>query len=112
MVSYAGGEASMIRLRYDEATDEYGLHLYEATDENGDPTLDTVVEPFDDTHGETGVDWTQVAPEWLTQEGHGTVLVLLGNSLGGRHHPRRARPQGERDEGRPLLPQLADLGGA
>jgi len=76
VVSWVSGEASMIWLRRDPHTGEYGLRYFEAADEGTtDVTQEIVVRPFVDE--EHGCDWSAVKPSWI--EEHGTVLVLLGN---------------------------------
>lgn len=80
MLSLCNGVSSMIRLRYDPESDEYGLHVFEVEDA-GNPIMTNVVVPYDDRTGETGVDWTSVMPQWIHDAGHGTVIVLLGNDL-------------------------------
>lgn len=81
IISWFGGEPSMVQLEQDPTTGEYGLHVFSATDEDGTEVNETVIEPYDDSDGETGVDWTLVSPDWIRTAGHGTVIVLLGNSL-------------------------------
>ena len=81
IISWFDGEPAMVRLRYDEESGEYGLHVFTAIDEDGTPVNETVIEPYDDTEGETGIDWTAVSPSWVRDAGHGTVIVLLGDSL-------------------------------
>jgi hypothetical protein len=76
VVSWVGGEASMVWLQRDGDTGEYGLRYLTAFDEEGQESIETVVRPFDDA--EHGCDWGAVRPSWL--EEHGTVVVLLGNS--------------------------------
>jgi histidine kinase/DNA gyrase B/HSP90-like ATPase len=71
IVSWVGGEASMIWIEKSQKTGEYGLHSFEQFDD------ENVVRPFDDP--EHGCDWRKVKPDFI--EEHGTVLVLLGNSL-------------------------------
>lgn len=81
IISWFDGDPSMVQLEQDAATGEYGLHVFRATDEDGTETNETVIEPFDDSDGDTGVDWTTVSPSWVQDAGHGTVIVLLGNGL-------------------------------
>lgn len=70
IVSWVGGEASMIWIERNPKTGEYGLRSFdEFEDEN-------VVEPFEDVvHG---CDWRRVKPDFI--EDHGTVIVLMGSS--------------------------------
>jgi hypothetical protein len=75
VIAWVDGDPSMIWVQYDESTGEYGLRLFETEDENGEISLDEVVEPFvDDEHG---CDWAAVKPNWI--DDHGVVIVLLGN---------------------------------
>lgn len=77
VVSYVEGQAAMIWLDRDEASGEYGLRVFPATDPvTGEPVQDAVVFPFDDPV--SGCDWSRVKPEWIGE--HGTVIVLLGDS--------------------------------
>jgi hypothetical protein len=62
----------MLWLRYDS---EMGLYGMRELSEDGE----SVVEPYDDTDGDSGIDWTVVAPEWV-REKSGTVVVLLGGN--------------------------------
>lgn len=78
VVSWVDGEASMIWVRQDKDSGEYGLRLFRAADENGEETLEAVVDPFFDTL--SGCDWSKVGPSWVREQGHGTIIVLLGNN--------------------------------
>lgn len=64
----------MLWLEYDAASGQYGM---KELSEDGD----VVADPFDGTGDPDveGIDWRQVAPEWV-REHHGTVVVLLGNT--------------------------------
>jgi hypothetical protein len=64
-------DGAMIWLRYDSEAGMYGLRKLSDDGEG-------VVEPWDDTKGPSGIDWTRVAPEWV--RAHGTVVILLGGS--------------------------------
>jgi hypothetical protein len=75
VISWVEGDPSMIWVKQDPLTGEYGLKLEEVYDEDGEMTLDEVYEPYEDD--EHGCDWAAVKPEWIGD--HGTVLVLLGN---------------------------------
>ena len=78
VVSWFDGDASMIWLRRDPDTGEYGLVYEEVGDEGGDTSLEIVYGPYrDDEHG---CDWSQVGPPWVREGGHGTVIVLLGEN--------------------------------
>lgn len=76
VISWVGGDAAMIWVMADPATEEYGLRNFEAVDsDSGEVRIEEVVSPFfDDQHG---CDWASVKPEWI--EDHGTVIVLLGD---------------------------------
>jgi hypothetical protein len=79
VLSWVDGEASMIWVQQDPSMGEYGLRLVRAVDpETGMETLDEVYQPYEDARH--GCDWSQVKPSWI--EGHGTLLVLLGNEPG------------------------------
>ncbi len=76
VVSWVKGEPAMIWVRQDQATGEYGLRLFKASDEKTEEeTLEAVVAPFYDP--KSGCDWTKVKPAWMGD--HGTVIVLMGN---------------------------------
>src|SRR5262249_3585430 len=75
VISWVDGQPAMIRIMRDETKGEYGLHIFEAEDDEGDEGREAVVEPYNDL--EHGVDWCEVKPSWIDQ--HGTVIVLLGN---------------------------------
>lgn len=75
VISWVDGEPSMIWVQYDEDSGEYGLRLEETEDAEGLFSVDEVYRPYpDDEHG---CNWEAVRPEWL--DGHGTVIVLMGN---------------------------------
>jgi hypothetical protein len=70
VLSWVKGEASMIWMRQDPKTQEYGLRVFETVDpETKERSLETVIEPFDE--------WAEIKPGWIKD--HGTVVVLLGN---------------------------------
>jgi hypothetical protein len=76
VISWVDGEASMIWVRYEAETGEYGLRLEETEDpETGFFSLDEVYRPYADE--EHGCNWEAVKPDWIDE--HGTVIVLLGN---------------------------------
>ena len=75
VVSYMDGDASMIEVRQDPSSGEYGLVVQAVEDEDGEESLDEVYEPYLDE--ERGCDWSAIKPDWITD--HGTVIVLLGN---------------------------------
>ena len=76
VVSWVDGEASMIWLRRDHTTGEYGLRLFRAKNPEGEETLEAVVDPFEDPV--SGVNWANIKPSWIGK--HGTVIVLMGDS--------------------------------
>ncbi len=79
VISYQDGDASMIWMMADPTTGEYGLRRIRVTDPATGVESDTAVyQPFNDT--EAGCDWTTVAPQWVRDSGHGTVVVLLGDT--------------------------------
>jgi hypothetical protein len=63
-------EPSMIWVRRNQDTGEYGLRTFE-TDEGGD---NVIAAGYDE---DLGIDWSLVGPDWLQDQG--TVLVLLGD---------------------------------
>jgi Histidine kinase-, DNA gyrase B-, and HSP90-like ATPase len=75
VISWVDGQPAMIRIMRDETTGEYGLHIFETEDDEGNESREAVVEPYNDL--EHGVDWREVKPSWIDQ--YGTVIVLLGN---------------------------------
>jgi len=76
VVSWQGGEGSMIWVQRDHDSGEYGLRLFHAVDpETGEAEIVEAVAPFSDP--EHGCDWAAVGPEWCHD--HGTVIVLLGD---------------------------------
>ena len=75
VISWVDGQPAMIRIMRDKTTGEYGLHIFETEDDEGNESREAVVEPYNDL--EHGVDWCEVKPSWIDQ--HGTVIVLLGN---------------------------------
>ena len=76
VVSWVDGDPSMIWVKRDPETGDYGLKLERCITASGIETLDAVYDPYDDQ--QHGCDWSLVKPEWITD--HGTVIVLLGNS--------------------------------
>jgi hypothetical protein len=75
VISWVGGDASMIWVTCDPETGEYGLKLEECDLPNGECIWESVYDPYDDE--EHGCDWASVKPDWI--EDHGTVVILLGN---------------------------------
>ncbi|MGH9196007.1 MAG: hypothetical protein ACRD1T_09735, partial [Acidimicrobiia bacterium] len=65
-------EPSMIWVRKNRNTDEYGLRTWDTAEGGENVVVATVDE-------ELGIDWSLVKPEWI--EEHGTVIVLLGDDL-------------------------------
>ena len=77
VISWVGGQASMIRLRKDPASGQYGLVLVKATNpDTGVESEPQVYTPYYDE--EHGCDWAKVKPDFI--DDHGTVIVLLGDS--------------------------------
>jgi hypothetical protein len=76
VISWVDGQSSMIWVRHDAETGEYGLRLEQTEDpETGFFSLDEVYRPYADE--EHGCNWSAVKPDWI--DDHGTVLILLGN---------------------------------
>jgi hypothetical protein len=75
VISWVGGEPSMIWVQYDEESGEYGLRLEETEDADGLFSVDEVYGPYADE--EHGCNWEAVRPDWI--EDHGTVIVLMGS---------------------------------
>jgi hypothetical protein len=76
VISWVGGEPSMIWVRYDAESGEYGLRLEETENpDTGFFSIEEVYRPYEDE--EHGCNWEAVKPEWINE--HGTVLILLGN---------------------------------
>lgn len=78
VVSWVDGDASMIWVEQNQQTGEYGLRVELVEDESGNEAWEPVYGPYDDTE-ELGCDWSRIKPDWIKE--HGTVIVLLGNSL-------------------------------
>jgi hypothetical protein len=76
VVSRKNNEDSMIWLKHQTETGEYGLKLFQTEDENGIVQYSDVIKPFYDE--EHGVNWKNVFPDWVGD--HGTAVILLGNS--------------------------------
>ena len=76
VISWVEGQPSMIWVRHDSETGEYGLRLEQTEDpDSGFFSLDEVYRPYADE--EHGCNWSAVKPDWIDH--HGTVLILLGN---------------------------------
>jgi hypothetical protein len=86
VVSYKHGVASMIRLKHDRVTNEYGAYIWTAENEFGGDEQLMVISPEEFGITEWGIDdfgsiWKQV-PFWadkLTAPEHGTIVLLVGN---------------------------------
>jgi len=79
VISYKDGNPSMIWMKADPEDGEYGLRRINATNpETGISSESAVYEPFFDK--ESGCDWREIAPEWLRNAGHGTVVVMMGDT--------------------------------
>ncbi len=77
VISWVNGDPSMIWVKHDERSGEYGLKLELCESPTGDQVLEEVYSPYSDfdLHG---CDWSLMKPDWV--EDHGTVIILLGNS--------------------------------
>jgi hypothetical protein len=78
VVSWKNGDASMIWIRQDQKTGEYGLRRWTVADDDGYPTDALVIEPYVDE--ELGIDFGKVGPDWIREAGQGTVVLLLGQT--------------------------------
>lgn len=78
VVSWVGGDASMIWVEQDPQSGEYGLRVELVEDEQHNEAWEPVYGPYDHTD-ELGCDWSRIKPDWIGD--HGTVIVLLGNSF-------------------------------
>jgi hypothetical protein len=86
VISYQDGVASMIRLAFDPATNEYGAFVWEVEDDYGDIERSVVISPEEFGIDEWGIYdfgsvWKQV-PFWesrTTPPEHGTMVLLIGN---------------------------------
>ena len=62
VVSRVDGQDSMIWVRRDEESGEYGLRVFECEDpETADTVLETVIEPSEDP--DYGCDWSKILPD-------------------------------------------------
>lgn len=75
VLSWVHSQGSMIWVRQDPETGEFGLRLISVEQDDGSDSLEAVFPPFQDDAA--GCDWRQVRPPWLKE--HGTVVVLLGD---------------------------------
>ena len=76
VVSWVNGDASMIWMKLDPESGEYGLKLETCQGDGDVISLEEVYDPYvDEVHG---CDWSAIKPDWI--DDHGTVIVLLGNS--------------------------------
>lgn len=71
VISYQGGEASLIWIMLDPDTREYELVEFETDGQKSSVIDPTQVGKID------GVDWGALRPDWLKD--HGTIVVLLGS---------------------------------
>ena len=78
VVSWKDGDGSMIWIRKDRKSGEYGLRRWTVADDDGYPTDALVIEPYLDE--DLGIDFSKIGPEWIREAGHGTVLLLLGST--------------------------------
>lgn len=72
VMSYKDGEASMIWIFLDEESGEYELAPFETPE--GNKTY--VIDPKN-VKTEDGIQWGEIAPDWVKE--HGTLVVLLGS---------------------------------
>ena len=70
-------DGAMIWLQYHDGF--YGPREWLVDNGYGGTIDETVITPGYDP--ELGIDWADLKPEWITDAGHGTILVLLGNDL-------------------------------
>src|SRR5579863_7484309 len=73
VISLKSGQQNMMWLDRDPRNGKYGVRYFRLGGNN-----ETIVPPFQDP--EYDVDWRCVLPEWVHAAGHGTALVLLGNT--------------------------------
>ena len=79
VISYKDGESWMMRFAYDPSTNRYGPTRFNAIDDTtGIEQTALTVPPFPDA--ESGCDWSTVAPDFVREAGHGTVVVMMGDS--------------------------------
>jgi hypothetical protein len=86
VISYKQGIASMIRLKHDPVSNEYGAYIWTAENEFGDDEQLIVISPDEFGIADWGISdfgsiWKQV-PFWadkLTPPEHGTIVLLVGN---------------------------------
>lgn len=77
VITYKGGQASMIWIYLDRDTGDYSLMEWE--DDQG--SKQSVIDPAEWTWDDDKIDWSALRPEWVTD--HGTIIVLLGS----KEHP-------------------------
>ena len=77
VISWVEGdpEPSMIWIKHDSVTGEYGLKEFDAENEEGEIEKALIVNP--EGYEEDGCDWGAVKPSIIKD--HGTVIVLLGD---------------------------------
>jgi hypothetical protein len=86
VISYKAGVATMIRLKHDALSNEYGAFIWTAENEFGGDEQLAVISPEDFGMPKWGIEdfgtvWKQV-PFWqekLTPPEHGTIVLLIGN---------------------------------
>jgi hypothetical protein len=66
VISWVDGDASMIWVMRDEATEEYGLKVEKCLGPMNEPSLDPVYDPYEDT--DHGCDWALVKPDWIEDQ--------------------------------------------
>jgi hypothetical protein len=86
IISYKAGVASMIRIKHDSISNDYGAFIWTAENELGGDEQMAVISPQEFGMPEWGIDdfgsiWKQV-PFWqgqLMPPDHGTIVLLIGN---------------------------------
>jgi hypothetical protein len=68
----------MIWIRKDPKSGEYGLRRWTVADDDGYPTDALVIEPYVEEN--LGIDFGALGPDWIREAGHGTIVLLLGNT--------------------------------
>ncbi len=80
IISRKDGRELMIRLAYDPDTHSYGPMRFDTVNAaTGIEQTAIAVPPFLDT--ECGVDWSKVMPDFIREKGHGTCIVMMGNTV-------------------------------
>lgn len=87
VISLCSGEMNMVWMWKNPSTGEYELNDFEIEIEDGETEYTEVVPLHEyEEDSEFGIDeigyapWYQVVPDWVKADGHGTVVILLGNT--------------------------------